>query len=175
MWEKALPSSSVPYDIQVLLPWCEPDTVFFTPNERMARAIEQAYHQWQIEQGSQAWQPLAVRSLNQAMQRWALEYDLVEPLTQDELLYFWQGAIEVDAQQQTDFSWLSSAQAAREACQADELIDHFLLDSGGTFQTFDVRRARLSRLSPMAAQCPDDARGAQPEVFEPALGGAGSS
>ena len=134
MWEKALPSSSVPYDIQVLLPWCEPDTVFFTPNERMARAIEQAYHQWQIEQGSQAWQPLAVRSLNQAMQRWALEYDLVEPLTQDELLYFWQGAIDVDAQQQTDFSWLSSAQVAREACQADELIDHFLLDSGAHFK-----------------------------------------
>ena len=134
MWEKALPSSSVLYDIQALLPWCEPGTVFFTPNERMARAIEQAYHQHQLKQGRQAWQPLVVRSLNQAMQRWVMEYDLVEPLTQDELLYFWQVAIEADAQQQTDFSWLSSAQVAREAYQTDELIDHFLLDEGAHFE-----------------------------------------
>ena len=123
------------YDIDVILPLLREDTVFVTPNERLARAVSQAYDLYQTKQGNPSWVKLPVMSLNRLFHRWLESARLAPGLDQQQALYLWEQLIQQDMPEDHTTGWLSPKALAVEAYKAYELMYHYDLRSDARFES----------------------------------------
>jgi len=123
------------YDIYAIEQLIQEGTLFITPNERMARAMEAAFDQFQIDLGVTSWRPLAVLSLSSFVAQSLEEACLPCPVSASQCIYLLRRIIDDHVSSSASVSLLSPQQLAKAAFQAFELVELYELSNRPDFES----------------------------------------